>query len=451
MSQIKSIVALLFVAAASSSFAADEIKLAGASSANPAQAATAEVKKAPISKKLNKAEVDALLAKPAEILLIDLRRPDELTNIGGFPVYLNILEKELEKNLAYIPKDKLIATVSNHAGRAHRGADLLISKGFKVAGAIGAQDYEAEGGVLTKIAKPTPKYEVNVDIPGVVTKGTPYEFLYEGFEGTEGPIALPDGSAVFTETRANRITQIKDDRGVGIFLNNSNGSNGLAFNAKGELVSVQNLKPRVGVIYPAGKEKVLADQYDGKPFQRPNDLVIDKKGGIYFTDIGVEPKSDKDEPARPAVYYITPQGKVVKVVEDVQRPNGVQLSKDEKTLYVANTAGQYILAYEVKNDGTLGARKDFAKLDSYIKNANGTFSSGADGLAIDSEDRLYVASNAGVEVFSKSGEKLGVIAVPHKPQNLAFAGKDKKTLYVVGRGAAYRFPLLAQGYTGRAK
>ncbi|MES2579364.1 MAG: SMP-30/gluconolactonase/LRE family protein [Pseudomonadota bacterium] len=449
MKKINVLVALLFIAAS-------PLSMAGGAVATPtgdAKPATQEAKKPPISKKLNRAEVDALLAKPNEVVLIDLRRPDELIKIGGFPVYLNIQAKELEKYVDFIPKDKAVATISNHAGRAHAGADFLIGKGFKVVGAIGAQDYEAEGGVLTKIAPPAPKYEVNKDIPGVIAKGTKYEFLYEGFEGTEGPIALPDGTAIFTETRANRITQLKEDRGISIFLQNSNGSNGLAFNPKGELISVQNLKPQVGIIYPAGKEKVLSNQFEGKPFQRPNDLVLDKKGGIYFTDIGVVPKPEDKvaEAARPAVYYITPDGKTTRVINDLKRPNGVQLSTDEKTLYVADTANEFIIAYDIKADGSLGTKRNFAKLTGYSKNAVGEFSSGADGLAVDAENRLYVASNAGVEVFSAKGETLGVIALPNKPQNLAFSGKDKKTLFVVGRGAAYRIPLLAQGYLGRVK
>jgi sugar lactone lactonase YvrE/rhodanese-related sulfurtransferase len=449
MKKINVLVALLFISASPFALAGGAV----GTTAVDTQAASQEAKKPPISKKLSRAEVDALLAKPNDVVLIDLRRPDELIKIGGFPVYLNIQAKELEKYADYIPKDKAIATISNHAGRAHAGADFLINKGFKVAGAIGAQDYEAEGGALTKIAPPAPKYEVNKDIPGVIAKGTKYEFLYEGFEGTEGPITLPDGSAIFTETRANRITQLKDDRGISIFLQNSNGSNGLAFNPKGELISVQNLKPQVGIIYPAGKEKVLSNQFDGKPFQRPNDLVLDKKGGIYFTDIGIVPKPEDKaaEAARPAVYYITPDGKTTRVIDDLKRPNGVQLSTDEKTLYVADTANEFIIAYDIKADGALGAKRNFAKLAGYSKNATGEFSSGADGLAVDSENRVYVATNAGVEVFSAKGETLGVIALPNKPQNLAFAGKDKKTLFVVGRGAAYRIPLLAQGYLGRAK
>jgi rhodanese-related sulfurtransferase len=109
------------------------------------------------SPKLDRAQVDALLAKPNQLVIIDVRRPDELTNIGGFPVYLSIQFRELEKSIAFIPKDRSVVTVSNHAGRALRAADLLDSKGFRVVGAIGAQDYEAAGGVLTKIVQPPPR------------------------------------------------------------------------------------------------------------------------------------------------------------------------------------------------------------------------------------------------------------------------------------------------------
>lgn len=107
--------------------------------------------------KLSRAQLDSLFAKPDQLVVVDVRRPDELTKIGGFPVYLSIQAKDLENSLAYIPKDRQVVTVSNHAGRAVKAADLLVSKGFKVAGAVGAQDYEAEGGTLSKIAPPAPK------------------------------------------------------------------------------------------------------------------------------------------------------------------------------------------------------------------------------------------------------------------------------------------------------
>jgi rhodanese-related sulfurtransferase len=109
------------------------------------------------SPKIDRAKLDALLAKPDQLLIIDLRRPDEISKIGGFPVYLNVQFADLENSLASIPKDRTIVTVSNHAGRSGRAADLLAGKGFHVAGWAGAQYYEEEGGKLTKIAPPAPK------------------------------------------------------------------------------------------------------------------------------------------------------------------------------------------------------------------------------------------------------------------------------------------------------
>jgi rhodanese-related sulfurtransferase len=113
---------------------------------------------APVSKAktLTRGEFDKLLATPGRVLLLDVRRPDEIATNGGFPVYLSIQAAELEKHLSEIPKDKPIVTVSNHANRAGRAADLLESKGFKVIGAIGAQVYESEGGKLVKFAPPKP-------------------------------------------------------------------------------------------------------------------------------------------------------------------------------------------------------------------------------------------------------------------------------------------------------
>ena len=110
---------------------------------------------APHAKILKRGDIDALLAQPSKVLVIDVRRPDELTAIGGFPVYLSIQAADLEKQLAAIPKDRLIITVSNNASRAARAADLLEKNGFNVAGAAGAQDYEADGGTLVKIAPRT--------------------------------------------------------------------------------------------------------------------------------------------------------------------------------------------------------------------------------------------------------------------------------------------------------
>lgn len=148
MKKMTMVLALATIFATTLAFAADEVK-------TPAPAApAAEYKyKTP---KLNRAQLDALLAKPAQLVVIDLRRPDELTKIGGLPVYLSIQSADLEKYLDYIPKDRSIITVSNHAGRAGAAADVLAAKGYKVAGAVGVQNYEEEGGKLAKVVPPAP-------------------------------------------------------------------------------------------------------------------------------------------------------------------------------------------------------------------------------------------------------------------------------------------------------
>lgn len=109
------------------------------------------------TKQLQRADIDKLLAQPGKVLVVDVRRPDELTAKGSFPVYLNVQAKEVEQNLAFIPKERTIITVSNHAHRAGAVGDLLARKGYKVAGAAGSEDYEAEGGKITRVAPPPPR------------------------------------------------------------------------------------------------------------------------------------------------------------------------------------------------------------------------------------------------------------------------------------------------------
>ena len=297
---------------------------------------------------------------------------------------------------------------------------------------------------------------VTTAIAGVVKAGVTVKVIKSGFTGTEGPIGMPDGSLIFTETQANRITKIDANDQTSTFLENTNGSNGLAWDAKGRLISVQTTpgKAQIGAIYPKGSEATITAAFEGKPYGRPNDLVVSKAGHVYFSEPGPNPtpgEAPAAPPLPPAVYHVAPDGKVTRVAEGIARPNGIMLSPDEKTLYVNNTNGTAIVAFDVAADGSTSNRRDFARYSKVSTGANGVPNSGADGLAVDSEGRLYACTNAGVEVFSPQGELLGVIPISLQPQNLAFAGKDKRTLYVVGRGSAWRVPLDAQGYAGRAK
>src|SRR5688572_2353545 len=293
---------------------------------------------------------------------------------------------------------------------------------------------------------------VTPDIPGVVAAGTKIELVASGLRGGEGAIAAPDGTLLFTEQEANRVSRIDASGRVTPYLSNTNGTIGLAFDRHGRLIAAQTTNPQIAVLSPT--RDVLADSFDGQPLLRPNDLTIDRNGGIYFSDPGPPPQPGQtvDLPRRPAVFYIRPEGDVLKAAEDIERPNGVLLSPDERVLYVANTLGDSVLAFDVASDGTLGNRRSFARLEGVVKTENGV-RSGADGLAVDSAGRLYVATTVGVQVFSTQGTRLGTIpiGIANGPQNLAFSGPGKRTLYVVGRNAAWRIAMQSQGLNDRAK
>jgi sugar lactone lactonase YvrE len=204
-------------------------------------------------------------------------------------------------------------------------------------------------------------------------------------------------------------------------------------------------------VWPPGKEAIIADNWEGKPFGRPNDIVADSKGGVYFTDIPPDRTVMK-----PAVYYVPPGGKAIRVADDITTPNGLQLSHDEKTLYVNDTGGINLYAFDVQPDGRLANPRVFATYvgrDQMVPPGAPPMSR-ADGLVTDNDGRFYALTESGIEVLNPMGQHLGVIplwCITRRCQNLGFGGPDKRTLYVAGGGTLLRIPMLAQGFLGRAK
>jgi gluconolactonase len=313
-----------------------------------------------------------------------------------------------------------------------------------------------EGGGRAPQAVPTDT--VAPSIPGVVAGGTKVHVLkIVAMPGnTEGPVGLPDGSLVFAEVAASKVWKIDKDDKISLLAENTSGAVGMGLDSKGRLIACVTQPPgqtKIGVIYPKGQEAVLADNVNGEPLGRPNDLVVNKKGGIYFTDPGPNEAQLKAgyHKTEPAVYYIPSGGKAIKVADVMGRPNGIQLSPDEKILYVNNSFGEYLLAFDIQQDGTVRNQRNFAKYDLVKQLEPGV--SVSDGLASDSEGRLYVANQSvrGIQVFSPQGQSLGTNPLSRSPQNLAFAGPGKKTLYVTGGGYAFKVQMLTQGVKGRAK
>jgi len=299
-------------------------------------------------------------------------------------------------------------------------------------------------------AQPPATDKVTPEIRGVVKAGTKIEIVAFGLRGSDAGVGMPDGS--FIATANGGVVKFDLDGKMTTLVENSEQAAGLAMDPKGRLVAAQYTK-KVSVLYPKGSEETLTSSFDGKPYIRPNDIVADNKGGVYFTDcyqIGAT-RSPDDLPQ--AVYYITPAKKTIRVADDVRRPNGIVLSPDGKKLYVNDWDSPNLISYDVQGDGTLKNRKAFATMDVKQETDHGLVS-GADGLCIDGAGNTFATTPAGVQVFNAKGEHLGNIEAPYDmpPQNCGFAGPGGKSyLYVTGRGVVWRVKTLNGGVKNRGK
>lgn len=276
-------------------------------------------------------------------------------------------------------------------------------------------------------------------IPGVIAAGAQVELVQEGFVFTEGPVGTPDGGLYFTDNRANTILFLDPSGKITTAHQNTNNANGLALTRDGDLLEVQGRGKRVNRRSRNGTVTTLSDSIDGKPFLAPNDLFADARGGIYFTDPGPRPVVSG---RKVFVYYLPPGAKEPVVVDDqLIRPNGLILTLDGKTLLVDNSLTDTVHAYDVQADGTVKNKRAFTKLRDIPEGKE----SGADGMAVDRDGRVYVTTVPGVQIFDAKGQYLGTIKAPRQTSNVAFAGPDKRTLYITAREGLYRVKTLAQG------
>lgn len=301
--------------------------------------------------------------------------------------------------------------------------------------------------------------EVSVTaIPGVVDEGARWEIAWADFVTADGIVGTPDGGVLFAQEQTDTVRKL-DVNGDEHIVAHSYGAGSVSLDAEGRLYAVERtctepLNPELGgcreltrVVQLLPERRVLANSFDdGTPLGRLNDLIADGRGGAYFTAGGL--------------YYVDPEGSVSTVADEDIRTNGVMLSADGRTLYVTNVTE--VLAFDVAADGSTSNRRVFGTLDG---------DDGGDGMAIDSDGRLYVTGNAGVHVLSEEGEHLGTIPTPRRPITVAFSGPDKRTLYVPSMGAVgpdgrpwetpegvrntamtiYTMAMQSQGYVGRPK
>ena len=274
-------------------------------------------------------------------------------------------------------------------------------------------------------------------IPGVVAAGAKVELVKEGFQFTEGPVGTSDGGLYFTDLRANMMYRLDPSDGISVFRDNTAAANGLAVDRSGNLLAVEGEGRRIIRIDSRGAVgTVTAQAAGGQAFLRPNDLIVDRRGGIYVTDPG-----PPDHQRKAFVYYVRPDGDVLRVSDDIRQPNGLTLTRDEKTLLIADTLGSIVFAFDIQADGSAINKRPFAKLQGIPEGKPSI----ADGMALDSAGRLYVTTVTGVQVFDGGGTYLGTIAVPRQPSNVAFSGPDRRTLYITAGEGLYRLHMLSQG------
>ena len=288
------------------------------------------------------------------------------------------------------------------------------------------------------------------------------EKLAEGFEWAEGPVWVKDGGyLLFSDIPHNVVHRWSADKGLSEFLKPSGftgkqppegtkepGSNGLTIGPDGQLVLCQHGDRRVAKLGKDGAFVTLADKFEGKRFNSPNDLCYDKAGNLYFTDppYGLPGtfKSELRELPFTGVYRLGKDGKLSVVSKDMLAPNGIALSPDEKTLYVAqsNREKPVIMAFAIKDDGTTDAGRVFFDATGGINGKQGGF----DGMKVAADGTVFATGPGGVLVITPEGKHLGTIAPgPQPTANCAFGDADGMTLYMTSDMYLCRIRLKVKG------
>ncbi|MBL8829599.1 MAG: SMP-30/gluconolactonase/LRE family protein [Planctomycetaceae bacterium] len=276
-------------------------------------------------------------------------------------------------------------------------------------------------------------------IPGLGPIGE-VKKLHGDFKFTEGPAADGKGNVFFSDIPDSTVYKTDVAGKLSVFRKPSGSTNGNMFNAVGELVGCE-MEGRIVAVAADGKVRVIADKHEGNRFNAPNDLVLDRAGGVYFTDPHFRAPLPLPQKVT-AVYYVDQASKVTRLVDDLKAPNGVILSPDEKTLYVIPSMQAEMMAYPVLGPGKLGAGKVFCTLAQ----PQGQQGRGGDGLTVDEKGNLYITSGLGLQVFDKDGKALGIIEFPEAPANVTFGGPENKTLFVTARTSLYTAEMSVKGH-----
>lgn len=273
-----------------------------------------------------------------------------------------------------------------------------------------------------------------------ILETTEAERLATGFEFTEGPLWDPEGGFLyFVDIRTSRLYRLTPGKEPEVVREDTGEGNGTTFDLQGRIIMCEGGSRRVSRMGADGKVETLADRFQGKRLNRPNDVVCRADGNLYFTDPGLRvPLGERDLPSS-GVYRIGTDGKVT-LVADCEYPNGLAFSPDERTLYVANSRwAAYLHSIELDADGCMVRRRILADMSS--EESEGV----PDGMKVDADGRVLCTGPGGTWVFAPDGSRLGIIRTPEIPANLAFGGEDLRTLFLTARTSVYELRMRTPG------
>ena len=276
----------------------------------------------------------------------------------------------------------------------------------------------------------------------IVPEKVTLEQVATGFGFTEGPVWCKD-YLLFSDIPRNRIVRWRmrsEGPEITTFRSPSGNSNALALDTSGRLITCEHSTRRVTRTEVDGSVSVLVERYEGRRLNSPNDVVVRSDGSIYFTDppYGLKDFNVWKELSFNGVYRLAPDGKLVLLADDFDRPNGLAFSPDESVLYINDTARVHIRAFDVSPDGNLGNGRVFIDMQSSETGA-------PDGMKVDIKGNIYCTGPGGLWMIDSNGQCLGRIMLPEIPSNLAWGDADRRTLYITARSSIYRLRLAIPG------
>lgn len=270
----------------------------------------------------------------------------------------------------------------------------------------------------------------------IIAEGAELTLVSADYKFTEGPAVDKEGNIFFTDQPNNRILKWSLDGTISVFMENAGRSNGLYVDHEGHLLACADEKNQLWHINPDKSITVLIDDFNGKKLNGPNDLWVDPKGGIYFTDPYYQRDywtRTKPELEKQQVYYVTPgKHELTVVANDLVQPNGIVGAADGKTLYVADIGDRKTYSYTINEDGSLTNKTLFTAM-------------GSDGITLDNQGNLYLTGK-GVTVFNKNGQQIAHIPIEQNwTANVTFGGKDQQTLFITAMNSLYTLKMNVKG------